>query len=434
MRHLLLFIVLSLCCSVSAFQIKDEKSYALLEDINSDISQTLSRVLELETDVGEHGWAVYLSSPDEELIRAGVIVEPKNQQVLSVSAEGVAHNLGLLPGDVIKRVQINDKSVDGNFSELHFNENDELNVFVNRQGEDLQLKLTVSKAFTPRWELYSKSSGNFQDNVTYIRDSDELSSSTSLIYLNQLQERINFRLSKIYQIETNLDNSDLKISVTKKAQTLVELGLLIDEESREVLSVVSGSNADRMGFEIGDIIQGIAVNGELFEQQLSSLQLKTGDELKFNIVRKGSALVLSSTIDSREVPSWHFSIKNEQDNNSCGYVTFLINPSEVSEIYRVDATKLNGETVSPYKVNYELEPGTHKFKLYDHIPVNKITPIVSKRRPFSRKSKTLVLKVEANKRYFLGAQYNRTDRYKIHKGLYWEPIVTKVENAECSLE
>ncbi|WP_223670825.1 hypothetical protein [Kangiella shandongensis] len=437
MRYLLSIIILFVSFygqMVNAVELANEKSYALLKNIKSDISETLARINELEADIGDHSWGVFLSSPENEFVKVGAIVEPSTQQVLSVSAEGVAKKLGLTVGDVIKRAEVNDGVVNDNFSQLNLKQGDELEVMVSRQGKRIELKTIISSSFIPRWELYSKSSGEFDDDAIYMEPGEELKSRTSLIYLNRLQERLNLRLSKIHQLETKQGDGNLTFTVTKQPHTLVELGLLLDEEQGEVINVSSDSNADRIGFKAGDRIQKILVNDKVYKQKLSELKLSQGLELQFKVKRAHNTLTLSSVIGGGESPAWHLSVNENADQSSCGLVTFLINPSEARELYRVDATKLNGETVSHYKVNYELQPGRYEFKLYDKIPVTKVTPIVAKRRPFSRKSKKLVVKVEANKRYFLGAKFNRTDRYKTRKGLYWDPVVVKVDDYECTLD
>ena len=157
MKRILAFLcIVSFFVSGHATEFKDQRSDALLAEIQADINDTLSKVANFETD----DWSVSIIRTNDKLVRVGVVVEPSSNTVLSVTADGVGSQLGLLPGDVLKDVSVNRKNYNDNFSMIELTHGDSLKVVIVREGQEVILRETVSSSFVPRWELYSNSKGS----------------------------------------------------------------------------------------------------------------------------------------------------------------------------------------------------------------------------------------------------------------------------------
>ncbi|WP_394174269.1 hypothetical protein [Thalassotalea litorea] len=116
-------------------------------------------------------------------------------------------------------------------------------------------------------------------------------------------------------------------------------------------------------------------------------------------------------------------------NNSCGIVSVYQKPPESKNIYFVNINKIDNIVVPDKGAQFQLSPGTHKIKVIEQISDSYFT----RRRGSMKNYKDFEIVIEPNKKYYLGAQYIRKNRSKLKTGEYWEPIVWKTSDAECTM-
>ena len=427
---LLYCLVLLPTISVQAKELKQSKSQSILSDIRADISDTLSQVMKLESN----NWTVSLTKSNADIIRVGVVIEPSTQTILSITAGSVGSSLGLQPSDRLQKVELNDEPFEGNFSMIALKHDDHLVVEVLRSKTTITLDTTVSEKFVPRWELYSSSTDAEIKDLQQQADFSQLQSDTAVKLLKGLQSRINMRLGDIYHLETKGSKNEVNFELNQKQMQQTRLGMVIDQTSKQVIRVEQGGNADQAGFQAGDVLSAILVNGKEIVE-ISQLKIKDGDRLQVEVDRDGATELIKFTIIANAVPAWALNVDSglEYAEDACGVVNFLFNPQVTQDIYNAEASRLNDDTVLASKVIYELEPGTYTFKLYDRIPPDLVVSSFRRNRPY-RESKELDVIIEPNKRYYIAAKFNRDKRWKTRNGEYWDPIIWKVEDYECSMD
>ena len=426
MKRILAFLyIVSFFVSGHAAEFKDQRSDALLAEIQADINDTLSKVANFETD----DWSVSIIRTNDKLVRVGVVVEPSSNTVLSVTADGVGSQLGLLPGDVLKDVSVNRKNYNDNFSMIELTHGDSLKVVIVREGQEVILRETVSSSFVPRWELYSNSKVSGLDKKSEnATNSTSLQSAKGLSLLKKLQERINVRLSEIYRLESKRSSSELKFDIYQKQLMETRLGMALDKNSNQIIRVEKGSNAYDGELKVGDILVDVFVNGDNVDD-ISDLRITQGDSFRIIVSRDNEQKTFDFQIKSSSVPAWSFNVdsKISHPEGSCGVITVFFDPPFTDDIYKAFLTESNGDLIPRGKRDdsITLSAGMHRILIHEAIP--------SRLKRRSSKGKLVEFMVEPNKRYFLGAKYDRNERFS-NQGKYWQPYVWKVEDYECSMD
>jgi C-terminal processing protease CtpA/Prc len=386
------------------------------------VNDTLSRVANFETG----SWTVSIIKTNDKLIRVGVVVEPSSNTVLSVTADGVGSELGLLPGDVLNRVLINGENYDGNFSMIELTHGDQLSVDVLRNKKAVSLEKTVTASFIPRWELYSSSEDTLRDEDNTFDKNTRLQSKRGIALLKKLQERINVRLSEIYRLESKRSESDLKFDIHQKEVIETRLDMVLDTNSNQIIRVEQGGNAHSAGLKVGDVLVDIFVNDNRVNN-ISDLSINDGDKFRLKFERAGELQSIEFEIKPSRVPAWTFNVDSKIDHaeDSCGVITVFFDPPFTKDIYKVFLTEVDGDLLPKGKRedSITLSAGMHRILMHERIP--------SRLKRRNSKGKVVEFMVKPNKRYFLGAKYDRNERFS-KQGKFWQPYVWKVEDYECS--
>ena len=415
--------------------LKTDKSKQLLSDIREDISETLDSIAEIES---QGDWTVYLSQADGRLVRMGMVIEPSTNTVLSVTADGAAKSMGLLAGDVISSIKVNGKSFDKNFSSAQFTHGDELEVTILRNGNILILAKQIESSFVPKWQLYSSTQDSLGTTIKTASSkqlSMNLQSRQSMALLKKLEGRINYMLSEIYKLESREGNA-LDLNLSKVARVSTELGVTIDSNNK-VLSVKKNSNAKKVGVQIGDIIEGISLNEDFqFNNKLTSITLKPGDNFKLGVLRGNHRVLLRGTIKPVVNPSWSMIVEERPGYNEgdCGVITTIYDPPASWYLFKARIAKINGERVIGTGLSYTLPAGMNQVKVFEVMPSSQTGFSLSKKYRSYTRSKTINFLAKPNKKYYLASKLIKSNRHKTRTGEYWQPYVWKVEDFECSLD
>lgn len=416
--------------ALQASGLVNPKSQALLDDIRIDISDSMSRFMDYETNE----WNVYLRKTKENNVNLGIIVEPSSKTVLSVSSHGMGASIGLKVGDILNSVVVSEAVYKKNFQRIEASSGDKVSAFVTRGGEDLELNTMIPDNVTPHWQLFaSPNNALILDAENNLLQKHQLQSRDSVAILEKLQARINLMLSDIQRLEAESDNLEFQVDLSQLTKSETRFGVTIDRATNQVIRVDEGSNADSLKLKPGDLIKKIQVNDKRVKN-ISELVLTDGDKLDVSVERDNQWVNLATQVKSKSIPAWRFLVENEPQYpaKACGVVTLLFTPKITQDIYNVEVAQLDDDNIISSKVIFKLKAGTHSFKLYDKIPSERVLSSFRQRKPY-KIGKTLEVKIEPNKRYYLAAKFDRTKRWKTKDGEYWEPMIWKVEDYECSL-
>ncbi|MCE9679161.1 hypothetical protein LZP69_08235 [Shewanella sp. AS1] len=115
------------------------------------------------------------------------------------------------------------------------------------------------------------------------------------------------------------------------------------------------------------------------------------------------------------------------DEMHCGTVSGYLEPDRSQGLYRAVVTHLDGTPVIS-RPNYQLPPGKYEFTLAELIDSETLEVKLA-----ARKTKVLVIQVEAGQQYHFAAKFNQD---KIYRGLetdYWQPVIWQQAFHECEL-
>ena len=111
----------------------------------------------------------------------------------------------------------------------------------------------------------------------------------------------------------------------------------------------------------------------------------------------------------------------------CGTVSSYLEPDNSASLYRVVVTHLDGVPVIS-RPNYQLLPGEHEFTVAELINSPALKVSLS-----ARKAKVFSMKVEAQQRYHIAAQFNTDKIYIGQNQGYWQPVVWQTESHQCEM-
>lgn len=253
----------------------------------------------------------------------------------------------------------------------------------------------------------------------------------------------------------NASGRGVFMEVDLPAREVTELGLVFDAAYEEradqqgllVLGVTPGGSADAMGVDAGDRI--VAVNGQsllalggdesgrlLAANQLeeATISLGEGEPVSLTVKRAGEELALSGALSKRVLPSAHLRVGDAQElamideEPGCGTISIFSNPPRGQQIYPVTIAEIDGESQSTgLRKMFYVEPGLHEFKVHERID----RPGFSPRSRDRRKSQTIMIEVEPDTIYHLGARLAVENRFIPGREGYWQPMVWKQEVSRC---
>lgn len=225
------------------------------------------------------------------------------------------------------------------------------------------------------------------------------------------------------------------------ASTDYELGAVLDvrqagNDGVRVLAVTPGGTADRIGLRAGDQLH--AINGQSLARAgnpratLAQALQDSGGRLRLDLSRDGTPLQLSGSADARPVASM---------GGGCGYVTETTPTPRVSEdIHQAEITQINGRSTPLWTVNrHQLDAGRHVLVVAERIKPHRLSNVqnhqisLMKRREQARAYKALVVDIEPDTVYSIGARLHRDrlDNASIRDNAYWEPVIWQERAARC---
>jgi hypothetical protein len=202
------------------------------------------------------------------------------------------------------------------------------------------------------------------------------------------------------------------------------------QDGLAVLAITPGSNAERIGLQVGDRIQSI--NGRSFvdSRQPASLLGQTlaesGGELRIEVVRNGSTQILAGRVAATTSSATGAVV-------GCGFVTTGGTAPRISQgIYFSRVTRIDGRSTPLGLINHhQLDAGPRVLIVAEGIEEHRLSLAQRrqrawlKRREQARAHKALVVDVAPNTTYFVGARLltDRLDPDSIRANAYWEPVV-----------
>jgi membrane-associated protease RseP (regulator of RpoE activity) len=200
------------------------------------------------------------------------------------------------------------------------------------------------------------------------------------------------------------------------------------QDGLAVLAITPGSNAERIGLQVGDRIQSI--NGRSFvdSRQPASLLGQTlaesGGELRIEVVRNGARQSLAGRVAAPATSA-------TGAGSGCGFLTTQGTLPRVTQgVYSSQITRIDGRSTPLGTVNrHRVDAGTRVLIVAEGIEELTIAQrrlrALMKRREQARAYKALMVDVAPNTTYFVGARLltDRLDPDSIRANAYWEPVV-----------
>jgi len=257
-----------------------------------------------------------------------------------------------------------------------------------------------------------------------------------------LESTIEKTLNSIEQYEIAAGAQNFKLNLSSNTASN-SLGLLLDNNSLQVLAVTPNLLADSAGVKKNDVINSIKIDDEDFSPTDKALadKLKFNSIMQFDVSRGNENKILKAkkaTNQDLDTLDWELNIEkvitasavagNKQD--ACGQINQFFTPITNKLQYPVLILEIDGKSVTN-RNRYKLKPGKHTIKLNELINDSFYSlKFESKRERF--KAQTLEITVEPNKTYELAAQYiKRQERSSENKKQYWEPIVWRTTDKLC---
>ena len=201
-----------------------------------------------------------------------------------------------------------------------------------------------------------------------------------------------------------------------------DLGAVVDVRRAapgglRVMAVTPGGTADRIGLRAGDMLQSInqqSLTGDARPAPVLEQAIRAGGgALRVELLRAGRPLSLSGSLDPRRPAA----------GAGCGQLSDRLDGlPATSHVRRIDITQIEGHgTPAAPSTRYPVAAGTRVVIVREHVPQ-------PPQRPLSTyASKAMVLDVEADATYFIGARPIAGDG----TGDAWQPFVWQTLKEPC---
>lgn len=223
------------------------------------------------------------------------------------------------------------------------------------------------------------------------------------------------------------------------------LGLVVDgrrtgDEGVLVLAVSPQGAAERMGVQVGDRVLaingeslvGVQATGELFERAVAA----SDGDARLEIERDGAPVTLAGRAD--EVMAVGNGVAPQ---TGCGYVSAQgVQPRVSRNIFQGEITQINGDSTPLEPLNrYRVPAGRHVVVVREQIDRHRISRGDARRihrmqrREAARANKVLVVDVEPDTRYSIGAELlpDQMDPDSIRANQWWQPVVWESRPEAC---
>lgn len=231
-----------------------------------------------------------------------------------------------------------------------------------------------------------------------------------------------------------------QVLIEEPARSYIDWGAII-QPNGTVVSVRANSVAATMGIQKGD--QLTHVNGNAINQRelASTLEvferLEHGEAFTVTVERNSEKLELAGVAQATVIPGWRLEVNNSvaettvngAESSACGRVSVFFTPPETRDFYPAFVNSIDGDNVRVRNPNFKLSVGEHV------IGVHELIADRSLRRSSSLDAeKQLTITIEANKTYYIAAHFIREKRFSRQDAEYWEPVVWKVTDSNCTLD
>ncbi|KFZ32095.1 hypothetical protein IDSA_05335 [Pseudidiomarina salinarum] len=231
-----------------------------------------------------------------------------------------------------------------------------------------------------------------------------------------------------------------KVSYEEPARSYFNWGGIVRPDGK-IVSVRDGSVAASMGVQPGDEllkVNGNPVSGNSLKEMLAPFDnLQHGDSFTVTVGRDGTEHQFSGEAKATVIPGWRLEVDvamEEQqvgttEGEGCGRISVFFTPPVTRDYYPAFIDSVDGETVRVQNPNLVVSAGEHTIGVHELIE----DPSVRRRKSLATE-KEFQLTVEPDTTYYIAAHFIREKRFdRVNQG-YWEPIVWKVTEQECTVE
>ncbi len=231
-----------------------------------------------------------------------------------------------------------------------------------------------------------------------------------------------------------------KVAYEEPARSYFNWGGIVRPDG-EIVSVREGSVAANMGVQAGDEllkVNGSPVSGNSLKEILAPFDnLQHGETFTVTVERDGTEHQFSGEAKATVIPGWRLEVDVAMDEQQvgtiegegCGRISVFFTPPVTRDYYPAFIDSVDGETVRVQNPNLVVSAGEHTIGVHELIN----DPSVRRRKSLATE-KEFQLTVEPDTTYYIAAHFIRENRFdRVNQG-YWEPIVWKVTEQECTVE
>lgn len=237
------------------------------------------------------------------------------------------------------------------------------------------------------------------------------------------------------------------------------LGLVVDSTSAghardglRVLGATPGSVADQLGLRPGDLLvdvngtslrdlgadaQGRALAATTFDVRVAGLPASV--PLRLSVVRDGMTLAMNAPLHARLVGDTAIAATAAATEDAdvapaiggCGRISIFDVAPRSKHQYHARIMLLDGSTPGPTgQQNYRVKPGVHELVVAEDIPTLEmgVGEMATLRRHTQKK---LIVNVQADTTYMIGAQLHLDKVSQFNSGAYWDPVVWREIPERC---
>lgn len=265
----------------------------------------------------------------------------------------------------------------------------------------------------------------------------ELKSAEAQILADNLKREISATLAEINRLELaeRNEHADLSFVLSQPSYSVINFGVIIEPDTRSILSVTPYSNAHALGLKAGDAIKSLRIDGQAVQDFSEGVTLNPGSLIQVEVQRAGSEKLLSleTSAQNKTIPAWSLKVdasnsgQNVAGQFGCGYISVFFTPPTTKYQFPAKVYEVDGESGYHIRETIKLPAGVHSLKVHEFIPEN----MLPRRKSGIEKAKILDITIEPDKTYHIAAQFEPEKRLNLADVAYWEPVVWKVSESKC---
>ena len=269
--------------------------------------------------------------------------------------------------------------------------------------------------------------------------------------VDKLEDDILDTLQAISTVETKLGRSmdEFQYHIEIPEESKVNLGLILDFDAEnsyfDILTISPGSLAANAPIGLNDKILSVNELEATPDNEKTILelieQLEDGDTLSLRVMQAGMTKDLNIAISAIYTPALALTIGNTDVSalqkttgniieQGCGMVSIIHKPPETRDIHPAFINKIDDNHLMRGRETYKLSTGTHTVYLHELIGSGNFF----KSRKGIQQAKPVQIDIKSDTVYHLGAKFIRANKFKTHKGKYWQPIIWKVTNKKVTCD